>query len=71
MARRKISNTHTTICITWEDKENFRRFAKFIKKTKTGDLYESDTILFHRVLEEFKNNNTGSEKPNTTYPTKT
>ena len=70
MARRKISNTHTTICITWEDKENFRRFAKFIKKTKTGDLYESDTILFHRVLEEFENNNTGSEKPNTTYPSK-
>ena len=71
MARRKLSNTHTTICITWEDKENFRRFAKFIKKTKTGDLYESDTILFHRVLEEFKNNNTGSAKPNTTYPSKT
>ena len=71
MARRKISNTHTTICITWEDKENFRRFAKFIKKTKTGDLYESDTILFHRVLEEIKSNKTGSEKPNTTYPTKT
>ena len=70
MARRKLSNTHTTICITWEDKENFRRFAKFIKKTKTGDLYESDTILFHRVLEEFKNNNTGSDKPNTTYPSK-
>ena len=70
MARRKLSNTHTTICITWEDKENFRRFAKFIKKTKTGDLYESDTILFHRVLEEFENNNTGSEKPNTTYPSK-
>ena len=70
MARRKISNTHTTICITWEDKENFRRFAKFIKKTKTGDLYESDTILFHRVLEEFEKNNTGSEKPNTTNPSK-
>ena len=53
MARRKESNTHTTICITWEDKEEFRKFAKFVKKTKTGELYESDTGLFHKLLEDY------------------
>ena len=37
MARRKIGNSHTTISIRWEDKEKFRKFAKFVKKTKTGD----------------------------------
>ena len=49
MARRKIGNSHTTICIKWEDKETFRKFAKFVKKTKTGDLYESDSALFSRI----------------------
>ena len=46
MARRKIGNSHTTICVSWEDKELFRKFAKFVKKTRTGDLYESDAVLF-------------------------
>ena len=71
MARRKQNNTHTTICITWEDKESFRKFAKFVKKTKTGDLYESDTVLFHRLLESFQASNVANETPNSTYPSKT
>ena len=71
MARRKIGNSHTTICVTWEDKELFRKFAKFVKKTKTGDLYESDAVLFHNLLVEFKKDNVESERPNTTYPTRT
>ena len=70
MARRKQSNTHTTICITWEDKEEFRKFARFVKKTKTGELYESDTVLFHKLLEAYKASNQASDKPNSTYPTK-
>ena len=70
MARRKQSNTHTTICITWEDKEEFRKFAKFIKKTKTGELYESDTVLFSKLLEEYKRNNQANDKSNSTYPKK-
>ena len=45
MARRKIGNSHTTICVTWEDKELFRKFAQFVKKTRTGNLYESDAVL--------------------------
>ena len=70
MARRKESNTHTTICITWEDKEEFRKFAKFVKKTKTGELYESDRVLLHKVLEAYKLNNQANDKPNSTYPKK-
>ena len=67
MARRKIGNSHTTISITWEDKEKFRQFAKFVKKTKTGDLHESDAILFHRILSFFNEHHQSSEiKP--TYP---
>jgi|TARA_R110002020_G_scaffold20761_10_gene70549 hypothetical protein len=71
MARRKIGNSHTTISIRWEDKEKFRKFAKFVKKTKTGDLYESDSVLFARFLEFYINGNqqTGLES-HSTYPTK-
>ena len=53
MVQRKIGNSHTTICISWEDKEKFRRFAKFLKTTKHGSRYESDAQLFGRVLQSF------------------
>ena len=69
MARRKIGNSHTTICVTWEDKELFRKFAKFVKKTRTGDLYESDAVLFAKMLNHFNGNNEAGNKSNTTYPT--
>lgn len=69
MARRKIGNSHTTISITWEDKEKFRQFAQFVKKTKTGDLYESDAVLFHNILLFFSKQHQSSEiKP--TYPSR-
>ena len=71
MARRKIGNSHTTICVSWEDKELFRKFAKFVKKTRTGSLYESDAVLFSKMLNHFKDNNTIGEVSNTTYPSKT
>jgi len=70
MARRKIGNSHTTICVRWEDKELFRKFARFVKKTKTGDLYESDAVLFHKLLENYAQSNHKNEIPNSTYPTK-
>ena len=70
MARRKIGNSHTTICVTWEDKELFRKFAQFVKKTKTGDLYESDAILFKKILSEYRKHNSENSQSNTTYPTK-
>ncbi len=71
MARRKIGNSHTTICVSWEDKELFRKFASFVKKTRTGNLYESDAVLFSKMLNHFKENNTIGEISNTTYPSKT
>ena len=61
MARRKIGNSHTTICVSWEDKELFRKFASFVKKTRTGNLYESDAVLFSKMLNHFKENNTIGE----------
>jgi len=70
MARRKIGNSHTTISVTWEDKELFRKFAKFVKTTRTGKLYESDSVLFNRMLMFFKESNPMGEVSNTTYPTK-
>jgi hypothetical protein len=70
MARRKIGNSHTTICVSWEDKELFRKFASFVKKTRTGNLYESDAVLFSKMLNHFKENNTIGEVSNTTYPSK-
>lgn len=70
MARRKIGNSHTTISIKWEDKEKFRKFAKFVKKTKTGDLYESDSVLFNRILQNYINNTEPEGEGHSTYPTK-
>ena len=72
MARRKLNNNYTTICITWVDKELFRKFAQFVKDTKTGQRTESDSILFHRVLTEFAKNNPLPEdaKPKSTYPSR-
>lgn len=69
MVNRKIGNSHTTICITWSDKEEFRKYAKLVKKTKNGDMYESDAALFHKLLETYKQYNQGSEAHNT-YPKK-
>ena len=72
MARRKLNNNYTTICITWVDKEWFRKFAQFVKDTKTGQRTESDSILFHRVLTEFAKNNPLPEdaEPKSTYPSR-
>ena len=49
MAKRKIGNSHTTICITWNDKDMFRTFAKLVKKTKNGNMYESDSVIFNNL----------------------
>ena len=52
MARRKANSTHTTISITWADKELFRKFAKLVKKTRNGEMYESDSAIFHKILQD-------------------
>jgi hypothetical protein len=70
MAKRKIGNSHTTICVTWEDKELFRKFAKLVKKTKNGEMYESDAAIFTRMLGSFKEHNSASDTSHDTYPRK-
>lgn len=72
MAQRRSGNSHTTISVTWANKDEFRKFAKKIKTTKHGDMYESDAILFERVL-DFYIKNSGVEPNNhsaQTYPNK-
>jgi len=71
MAKRKIGNSHTTICITWNDKDTFRTFAKLVKKTKNGNMYESDSVIFNRMLEAFKQTNESDDNSHETYPRKT
>jgi hypothetical protein len=68
MARRKLGTSNTTISISWEDKDEFRKFAKFVKKTRNGDMYESDAILFHKILTSFKIDNNSTGESNSTYP---
>jgi hypothetical protein len=71
MAKRKTENSHTTICISWQDKEEFRKFAQFVKKTKTGSLYESDAVLFKKILDSYKKDHNASEQSYSTYPSRT
>ena len=68
MARRKLGTSNTTISISWEDKDEFRKFAKLVKKTKNGNMYESDAVLFHKMLLFFKESNNSSGESNSTYP---
>ena len=56
MARRKADSTHTTISITWKDKELFRRFAELVKKTRNGEMYESDAVVFNKILTYYVDN---------------
>lgn len=69
MARRKIGNSHTTICVSWSDKELFRKFAQFVKKTRTGDLYESDAVVFSKMLQYYLQHHESGEMKST-YPSK-
>ena len=71
MARRKADSTHTTISITWKDKELFRRFAELVKKTRNGEMYESDAVVFNIILVYYiDNNKPDSTTAKSTYPTK-
>ena len=71
MARRKASNSHTTISIRWESKEIFRKFAKLVKNTRSGKMYESDAVLFDNLLNFYvEHHEQEHETPKGTYPTK-
>jgi hypothetical protein len=70
MVGRKQSNIYTTISIRWEDKEQFRKFAKVVKDTKNGVMNESDATLFKRMITEYTSGNPLPEDavPKKTYP---
>lgn len=51
--KRKDGAYNTTISIRWSDKNSFRRLAKKVKTTKNGDVYETDAVIFSRVLEDY------------------
>lgn len=68
MARRKKDNKNTTISILWEDKEEFRKYAEFVRTTKSGARHESDADLFHKILKYYKANHPTDGKIKSTYP---
>ena len=41
MVKRKLGNSHTTICITWADKEEFRKFCKRNYTSQSGWVKKS------------------------------
>ena len=57
----------------FDPSEEFRKFAQFVKDTKTGQRTESDSILFHRMLDYFKLHSDPLRKdaePKSTYPSR-
>jgi hypothetical protein len=72
MVNRKVGTVYTTISVLWKDKDEFRKYAKFVKKTKNGDMFESDSSLFRKMLDLYITNNhiNPEEKPKNTYPKK-
>ena len=70
--RRKEGQSNTTISVSWSDKNRMRRLAKLRKTTKNGDVYESDSIIFNRVLRDYMDNHPSEIKSHTTitYPVK-
>ena len=71
MARRKADNSHTTISIRWNSKEKFRKHAKLVKQTRNGEMYESDAVLFDKLLNFYEEHHKQAHQiPKGTYPTK-
>ena len=71
MARRKVDNSHTTISIKCNSKEKFRKHAKLVKQTRKGEMYESDAVLFDKLLNFYEQHNKQAHSiPKVTYHTK-
>jgi len=66
----KPGNPMTTIAVSKIDKNKLRLLAKFIKETKNGKLYESDSQVFTRVINEAINVPDKYLVGNPTYPSK-
>ncbi len=68
--KRKEGTQNTTISVSWRDKNLMRRLARKRKTTKNGDVYESDSVIFNRILKYYMNNNSSEIRNETTatYP---
>lgn len=67
---RKEENPRTTISISWEDKKTLRKYASKVKDSKSGTIYENDSVVFAKILKYYAEHNTGGQIT-TTYPSKT
>lgn len=65
---RKQGNSNTTISVSWIDKNKLRQLARKVKTTKNGDVYESDSQIFHRVISGIVDNTSTDNTPRPTYP---
>ena len=63
MAKPRSNNEFTTISVRWVDKDRLRGLARLVKKTKNGELYESDAVVFNRLIANHPN-----IIPHNTYP---
>jgi|LWDU01.1.fsa_nt_gi hypothetical protein len=70
--KRKEGTTNTTISVSWSDKNRMRRLANLRKTTKNGDVYESDSVIFNRILRHYIDTHPREVKSVTTvtYPVK-
>jgi len=69
---RKTGAIKTTISIDWNDKNRLRRLARKTKRTRNGDVFESDSSIFTRILNHYIETHVGEykENPTLTYPKK-
>jgi len=51
--KRKEGTVNTTISVSWRDKNLMRKLARKRKTTKNGDVYESDSVIFNRILQDY------------------
>ena len=70
--KRKSGAVRTTISVDWMDKNNLRRLARKTKRTKNGDVFESDSNIFKRILRHYieSHPNEYKDNPTLTYPKK-
>jgi len=67
----KESNDFTTISVRKIDKSMMRQHARYLKNTKNGILYESDAVIFNRMVVGYtKDTPQATILPKPTYPTK-
>jgi len=66
---RKQGAIKTTISVSWNIKNNIRKFANPTKTTKVGQNFESDEQVIKKILDWYEKAHDGGNITNT-YPTK-